>query len=431
MTLFQQISLLVSLMFLLLASIIVVNDFKGTGNFLQGQLQTTAQDMVTTLGIAISNSPSAEDGATLEVLFNSVFDSGYYSYIELESMDGTVILRKSQDITIEGIPDWFLQLIPLEPAQGSTLVMKGWSQLGQLRLSLHPGYAYSALYNTLKSTLEWFVIIFIIAIFILWILLKYILNPLQQVKQQADLIHRNQFVQQQKIPATQELRSVVLAMNEMVSKVQTIFNDQQATLARYQQMLYSDRLTGLGNRRYMLEQLQQSLASDSSFHGSLGVIKLFNFEHLRDRQGYQVSDELVKKLAELIAHNRVGLKAEKIARLNDDEFAFLIAADEGSVVEFIKHIFADYKTVDLLADINLDIYLVAAVSALETGQSMGDLLAGIDYSLSQAISSGPFTIEKRLSSNLDLPKGKMQWRAWLEDLIHSNRWFLVGQAGDG
>ena len=109
MTLFKQIALLVSLVFLLLASIIAINDFRRTGEFMQGQLQTTAQDMATALGIAVSNLPAADDRASLEVMFNAVFDSGFYSSIELIAVDGSVIHQKSQLITIEGVPSWFLK----------------------------------------------------------------------------------------------------------------------------------------------------------------------------------------------------------------------------------------------------------------------------------------------------------------------------------
>ncbi len=427
MTLFKQIALLVSLIFLLLAAIIIVNDFKRTGVFLQGQLQTTAQDMATTLGIAISQSSADADAAGLEVLFNSVFDSGYYSSIKLVSVDGKVIHQKTQPVSIEGVPDWFLEMVPLQAAQGSTQVMKDWRQLGKLTLTLHPGYAYSGLYHALKSTLKWFALIFLMAIVLLWLMLKYLLLPLQKVREQADSIARNQFVQQQKIPTTQELKAVVLAMNRMVSKVQGVFDDQQQTLSRYQQLLYRDKLTGLCNRRYMLDQLQQAMAEPTAFHGSLGVIKLIGYAQLREHHGYETCDNIIKQLGLLTEQEYHGKTAQSCARLNDDEFAFLIASDEDSVVDFIEAIFQRTQSIQDFALLDEDIFLVAAVSALETEQTVGDLLSAIDYCLSQARSEGPGSIEQRVSNTLDLPQGKMQWRQWLESVIHSNRLFLVGQ----
>ena len=427
MTLFKQIALLVSLAFLLLASTILVNDFGRTGQFLQGQLQTSARDMATTLGIAISNIPEGDDRASLEVLFNSVFDSGYYSKIELISVEGSVIHEKSQEIQLDNVPDWFVNLVPLTSAEGSTQVMKGWTQLGQLNLTLHPGFAYSGLYDTLTSTLIWFAILLSVAIAVLWLVLHYLMQPLQRVRDQADAIHRNQFVQQEKLPATVELKRVVEAMNRMVAKVQGVFTDQEQTLARYQELLYHDKLTGLGNRRYLLDHLQQALSEESSFHGCLGIIKVINFDQLRERLGYEISDNIAKTIAELLVIKQNGYEAEKTARLSDDEFAFLIAADENSASQYIKSVFEHFKSNPNLARILNDLYLVAAVSPLTTGQNIGKLLSEIDYSLTQAVNEGPYSIERNISTNLTLPQGKMQWRAWLEDIIHSQRLFLVGQ----
>ncbi len=427
MTLFKQIALLVSLAFMLLASIILLNDFSRTGQFLQGQLQTSARDMATTLGIAISNMPEGNDQASLEVLFNSVFDSGYYTKIELIGADGKVIHEKSQKIQLDDVPDWFVNMVPLTSAQGSTQVMKGWTQLGELNLSLHPGFAYSGLYDTLMSTLIWFVALLVISILVLWLVLHYLLQPLQQVREQADAIHRNQFVQQQRLPATVELKSVVKAMNRMVAKVQGVFTDQQQTLARYQELLYHDKLTGLGNRRYLLDHLQQALSEQSSFHGCLGIIKIINFDQLRERLGYETSDNMAKIIAELMVVKQAVYEAEKTARLSDDEFAFLLAADENSASEFLESIFTRFRNNPALTEVLTDSYLVAGVSPLTTGQNIGKLLSEIDYSLTQAVNEGPYSIERNISTNLTLPQGKMQWRAWLDDIIHSERLFLVGQ----
>jgi hypothetical protein len=163
MTLFKQIALLVSTMFLVLLLIIVLNDLSRTESFQQGQLRTTAQDMATTLGIAISNLPEGDDQATLEVLF--------YTRIELTGVDGQTIHQKRQELRVEGVPDWFIGLVALETVSGSTQVMKGWTQLGQLELEIHPGFAYSSMYQALVSALRWFALLFVISLLVLWLVL--------------------------------------------------------------------------------------------------------------------------------------------------------------------------------------------------------------------------------------------------------------------
>lgn len=427
MTLFKQIAIVVTLLLLLLAGIIMLNEFNRSAQFLQGQLQTTAQDMVTMLGIAISNQPGDVDPATLEVLFNSVFDSGYYTKIELVGVDGNIIHQKSQDIIIENIPGWFINLVPLSPSSGSTQVMKGWTQLGQLSIQLHPGYVYSGLYASFLSTLQWLVVIILGSIAVLWLMLHFLLLPLQRVKQQADSIHNNEFVQQKRLPRTLELKTVVEAMNRMVAKVQSIFQEQEKSLARYQHMLYHDNQSGLGNRRYMLDHLQQSLAEESSFHGCLGIVKLVNFESIRERLDYALTDELVKNVAGLVSQPFQGGAADKIARLNDDEFAFLYAADEDTVVDFIETVYEQFKNLPLIQTLATDVFLVAGISTLESDKKMGDLLSDVDYCLNQAISEGPYSTEKKISSNLFLPQGKMQWRHWFEGVLDNDQLFLVGQ----
>jgi diguanylate cyclase (GGDEF)-like protein len=427
MTLFKQIAILISLVLLMLTAVFIVSDFSRSAKFLQGQLQSTAQDMTTTLGIAISNLPGGAEQSSLEVLFNSIFDSGYYSRIELLSVDGSVIHQKSQEIVIEGIPDWFLNIVPLSPASGSTQVMQGWSQLGRLNVILHPGFAYSGLYASFLSTLQLVALILTVTMIFLWLFLHYLLQPLQRVKQQADLIHNNEFVQQQKLPATTELKSVVEAMNRMVSKVQSVFREQEKSLSRYQDLLYHDKLSGLGNRRYMMDHLQQSLAEESSFNGCLGILKLVNFEQLRERIDYEITDDLVKTLAGILSQSHDARSADKIARLSDDEYAFLMSADEDSVIVFIGAIYQQFKQFLESNNLSEEVFLVAGVSALESGQKMGDLLSSVDYCLTQAVSEGPYTIEKKVSTSLALPQGKMQWRHWFEQVFKNEQLFLVGQ----
>ncbi len=427
MTLFKQIALLVSTVYLILLVIIVSNDLSRTSNFQQGQLQTTAQDMATTLGIAISNLPDGGDQATLEVLFNAVFDSGYYTRIELVAVEGQIIHYKSQQLDVAGVPGWFINLVPLEPARGTIQVMKGWTQLGQLNLEVHPGFAYSNMYQALVSALRWFGLLFVVAMMMLWLVLRYLLEPLQQVKEQADAIHNNKFVQQEKIPSTVELKRVVEAMNLMVSKVQGIFDDQEKTLSQYQQLLYRDKLTNLGNRRYLLDQLQRSLSEDSGLHGCMVIIKIVEFEQLRDRCGYEISDNLIRILADSLRQTHANHQAERISRFNEDEFSFLSSADDSTVSDFLRNMFDSFR--DLIAkepDL-AEVKLIAGICELDAGGEIGNILSSIDYCLSQASTKGPFSIERRLSTNLDLPQGKMQWRHWLESVLESKRLFLVGQ----
>jgi diguanylate cyclase (GGDEF)-like protein len=427
MTLFKQVALVVSLVFLLIVVTTTVGDFDRSGSFLEGQLQTSAQDMATTLGIAISNSTSIDDVAGYETLFNAVFDSGYYSSIELVSPDGKIILKKARVLEIQGVPDWFISMVPLWPATGSSEVMQGWVPLGTLRLILHPGHVYASLYKNLESSLFWFVMLFSFGMIILWLLLHYLLKPLDLVKQQANAIHNNQFVHQSVIPRTVELRSVVEAMNNMVEKVHVIFDDQEKTLIRYQKLLYEDDLTGLGNRQYFMTELKRVQSEDTSFHGCMAVIKIHNLEYVHDHSGYEKSDAIVKVLADILKQDADSRDIGQCARLADDEFSLLIPTTSQSAVAQIESIFGRFKSKIDLVEMETETSLIAGVSSIHVGHDVGETLAESDFALTQAVAGGPYSVKEKLSTNIALPQGKMQWRSWLEQCITSDAFFLVHQ----
>jgi len=168
MTLFKQIALLVSVVFFIFVLATTIGNFRRLSEFLEGQLQTSAQDMATTLGISISNSAASQDEASLAVLFNSVFDSGYYTRIELIDMAGHTVHKKEQKISIRKVPDWFISLVPLREATGTSRIQQGWTPIGELLITVHPGFIYVSLYQSLKVTVLWAVLLFIAGMVLLW-----------------------------------------------------------------------------------------------------------------------------------------------------------------------------------------------------------------------------------------------------------------------
>ncbi|MEK7811710.1 MAG: diguanylate cyclase, partial [Pseudomonadota bacterium] len=89
-------------------------------------------------------------------------------------------------------------------------------------------------------------------------------------------------------------------------------------------LAFYDALTGLPNRRLMLDRLQQALAfsSRSEKHGALLFIDLDNFKALNDTLGHDIGDVLLQRVAErLAACTRDG---DTVARMGGDEFVVLL-----------------------------------------------------------------------------------------------------------
>lgn len=428
MTLFRQIALLISAIFLALLVTIAWNEFQQSSRYLQGQQQTTAQDMATTLGITLANTAYSDDPAAIETLFNAVFDSGYYSRIELVSPQGSVIETKEQEIVIRDVPRWFVNLVQLQGSTGSTQVMKGWVPFGTLSITMHPGYVYAQLYSNLEGMLIWFLALAAGGLTALWWLLHLLMRPLQAVQKQAEAIQENAFIRQEKLPKTRELRHVVDAMNRMVGKVQTIFNDQSETLRRYHELLYRDPLTGLGNRRYFLMRLGELSQDESTYGGTLTMIHLNNLEALNLKHGYVQGNEVMVKLSRLLEASLPPKSTALCARMNNLDFIVYSPESMDDAYGRVAQLFDAFRENLTPEETDTDLWLCAGLTPLEAEAPLSDVLSDVDFSLTHAKAQGAYRIYRHEAHQTSLPQGKTKWRSWLEESLAAGRFFLVGQS---
>lgn len=422
MTLFRQIAINISVVFFLLLGVLLLNNLHQSNHFIQGQMQTAANDMATTLGITIANGIDTDDKAAIDTLFNTVFDSGYYSRIALLSLDGIPIAEKEQSVRVRNVPEWFQSLVRIEPASGSTQVMKGWIHFGELRVTLHPGYAYVQLYEAFSGMLLWFTILGGISLAALWWLLRWFMQPLKRVQEQAEAIHENRFIRQETLPRTRELRHVVSAMNRMVDKVKSIVEEQSNTLRCYHELLYVDDATKLGNRRYLLMRLEELLQDDSSSRGTLVMFAIQGLEQIHQRHGYQATVQRLQSLAQVMERNLPKTHTFS-ARLNGSEFAVYLDTSMENSEAYVYTVFSDFRSLYAENEFGINAGLVN----IGEQQTIGGILGRADYALTQAIAKGTYHIQHHAVEGDHIPSGKTQWRSWLEESLEARRFFVVGQ----
>jgi len=411
----------------MLLAVTAWHDFRQSSKALEGQLQSAAQNMATTVGLAIANSGQGTDPAFVEALFNATFDSGYLASIELISPTGKMIHARQQVVSIQNAPDWFVHIVRIEAASGESQIIKNWVQYGTLRLTLHPGYAYAGLYGNLKSNLLWFGIVSLAGLLLLWIFLHLLLRPLNAIQGQADAIIENRFIQNEQLPKTRELRQVVVAMNRMVARIQTVFTEQAASLNRYHQQLYRDALTGLGNRRHLVEELEEICRNASGRHGCLAILHLSSFAELKGHMGYKEADSIVLTLARLIEET-AGKQARKhSARIRDAEFAIYFQGDIETAKLLTQQIFDEFHKTAIKEGVDNITSLSAGLAPITMESTTSTVLSEADFSLTQAKASGKYIIYHETQSDLALPQGKMEWRTWLENALEQHRFFLVTQ----
>jgi EAL domain-containing protein (putative c-di-GMP-specific phosphodiesterase class I)/GGDEF domain-containing protein len=427
MTLFRQIAILISLVFIVLLTVITVNNFRQSSSFLQGQLQSTANDMATTLGVTIATAVNDDDIAAIDTLFNTVFDSGYYASIELKATGGKHIASREQPIVINAVPAWFVEIIDFPVVMGKTKVSRGWFPYGDLELKLHPGYAYAQLYNALQSMMLWFGIVVFAGLGSLWGMLRYTLKPLMAVKQQADAIQENRFIQQETLPRTIELRQVVTAMNRMVEKVKTVFDSQSETLNQYHEVLYRDPLTKLGNRSFFIMRLSEICDSELSSSGWLVLINVHQLAVLGEKQGHQIMEKVVITVADAMCNLSSKESAETCSRMKSNEFMIYLFEELETARAYMDKVFSQFKTIFENEPGCENLWLYGALTEVEANAKIGDVLSDVDYAIAQANAMGPYAIYQARQHVSTLPQGKMQWRKWIEESLSQHRFFVVSQ----
>jgi diguanylate cyclase (GGDEF)-like protein/PAS domain S-box-containing protein len=91
-------------------------------------------------------------------------------------------------------------------------------------------------------------------------------------------------------------------------------------------LAFYDPLTGLPNRRLLIERLEHAIAMSERHHtyGAVLFIDLDNFKHLNDTRGHDVGDQLLIEVSERLKD--VARDADTIVRLGGDEFVVICEA---------------------------------------------------------------------------------------------------------
>ena len=264
---------------------------------LLSQLRSHAQDAATALGLSMA--PHVDDPAMLELMVSSIFDSGYFASIRVVDIaDGKVVVERSNDARPENVPGWFIDLVNLQPEGGDALIMRGWEQAARVEVLSHPQFALARLWDSAIGSLLWLLLCGLVSAILGGWLLRTQLRPLDNMVRQAQAITRREFLTLPRVPRTPELKRVVLAMNQMVDKLKTLFAEEAARSEKLRAEAYQDSLTGLANRRQFDIRLNNQLVqSEQNAEGYLLLLRVNDLAGLNQRLGGQRTDALIEAAA--------------------------------------------------------------------------------------------------------------------------------------
>jgi diguanylate cyclase (GGDEF)-like protein/PAS domain S-box-containing protein len=162
------------------------------------------------------------------------------------------------------------------------------------------------------------------------------------------------------------------------------------------QLAFYDPLTGLPNRRLLIDQLRHALAAHTrtGHEGALLFIDLDNFKDLNDTLGHDMGDLLLRQIADRL-RNHVR-EDDTLARLGGDEFVVMLESLEGKANEAVHQVrLVGQKLLELLAGPYLleqrPYTITASIGVALFSDSQGtieELLKRADLAMYEAKSAG-------------------------------------------
>jgi len=316
---------LISLLWVLvfIATLAIVID--STKDYLQKAMESHAQDTATSLGLSITHSGRVKDVETVERMTAAIFDRGYYREILVKSTDGKILVKKSVEEAVKGVPDWFVDYFSLSTPRMSAIVMDGWRQAATIEVVSHPGHAYAELWRVSVRSGWVLLVVAIVSLVVVLVVLRLALRPLDDMEQQAIDISRRQFTLLKKLPWARELHRVANAMNNMCLAVERMLTEQADLAEKMRKKAYVDEVTGLMNRNDFSEQLNHLIGAPTKFaSGALAIVRIRGFAGYNERNGRPAGDTLLKRASQLLRQVCDKHERSMLAKLDGPEFAILI-----------------------------------------------------------------------------------------------------------
>ena len=201
---------------------------------------------------------------------------------------------------------------------------------------------------------------------------------------------RNVWVRAQGIAVMEQGRAV-----KLLGAFQDI-TQHRKDVEEIRRLAFYDLLTGLPNRRLLMDRLQQAMLTSArtSQHGALMFLDLDHFKLLNDSQGHGVGDVLLEQVAKRL--QSCVREGDSVARLGGDEFVVLLEALSAQAHEAATQAELTAKKIldvfryayDLRGHLYDSTPSIGIVVFMGDGEGIEELLKRADVAMYQAKSAG-------------------------------------------
>jgi diguanylate cyclase (GGDEF)-like protein len=306
------------------------------------------------------------------------------NFLVIAFMVGIALMLKVgpvSQIYLMAIPVLAALLLGLRPAlfslalAGAAVFALGFHDNVQLHFQGMPDYAF------LKSAIITANFLFMTAVLTLSsaVLLQHLARSLDQLRATADTLESGQ--------------RTLTALNEELRRSAAEHQQSQDDIHR---LAFFDVLTGLPNRRLLMDRIDKLLASSErgATFSAVMFIDLDRFKAINDARGHAIGDALLCNTAERLS--RLMRKADTVARIGGDEFVVLLAhlgtdlagATHAALSVADKMRDAIGQTVEIEGQSYQSSASIGVTMLPRSGQTAQDLLREADTAMYRAKSEG-------------------------------------------
>jgi len=330
MRLSQQISLLVTMLMLIVLLITIYISIHGSRQYLVNQIQVQAQDAGSSLATTLTPILVADEVALAGAMVDSGFERGHYQRIEVKDNEGKLLIERQLPVIVQGVPDWFVVLTEVQNLLVQSPVVHGVTKIAFVGVSIHPGNAYRALWQITLSNIKWVSVLTVVGVLFIWLIISYSLRPLSSVKRQAEEISRQNYIVQKKFPYAFELKQLVVAMNDMAGKLDSLMSAQVDQVIDLTNRVNIDPSTGLLSRSAFDDFLKKALSQDGSLPGQILLIRIIGLERINQSFSFKRGNQELHKVLTRI--KELSTSEWKIARLAGADMVVYIPSEEGNSI---------------------------------------------------------------------------------------------------
>lgn len=392
-------------------------------NYLETQLRLKNADNAQSLAMSLSQQKG--DSALMDLVVSGAFDMGFYRRISLKDPSGRLIFDREADAKPlnPSTPVWFVNLVHIDSTPGVAQVSDGWRALGSVEVVSHSSFADDQLWQGSITTAMWLAALGALAGVVATFGVRAIRRPLDATVGQAQALMERRFitVDQPRVP---ELARLSQAMNAVVERLKSQFDDQAVQVEQLRRQAHCDPLTGLSNRTHFVAQLGAALNNDEgSGRGLLCMIRVVDLAMVNRVLGHRQTDVLLQKLASVLNEVSVGVAGVATGRLNGGDFAVCLTQDDVPLPQ--PQYYAD-AIKRAFAELGSSASVVVGATHWERGVAMQQVLAAADSALARAESRGGFAVElSQMGASAEPALGEDEWRRRMTSALQEDRLLLV------